>query len=50
MGISLQAERKKFYKKKKKPDDRTGRCTKGKTTSSIPLFTWLEKIKAFLGW
>ncbi len=39
MGISLQAERKKIKKKKKKPDDRTGRCTKWKTTSSIPLFT-----------
>jgi hypothetical protein len=30
MGISLQAEKK---KKKKTHDDRTGRCTKGKTTN-----------------
>jgi len=34
--ISASTERE---KKKKKHDDRTGRCTKGKTTSSIPLFT-----------
>jgi hypothetical protein len=39
MGISLQAQRERKKKNNKKHDDRTGRCTKGKTTSSIPLFT-----------